>query len=237
MRERVHQGLQRADPRLKIALAMAWGLLAWQAGAWGLLGYFGILAVLCLLLMGLGEIRGRILLAGAALAALWSVLKTGLELLAGAAEVWPAAAQGMLLGGRLLFLVLLGLCLAGTTSPRSLGLGINSFLRPVAGRRSWQGALGLALMLHFLPYALRTLRQAKLAVDLRKERLSWWTRYKLLAQTVLRVLGQKTWDQTMALAARGLDGPEAWDHPLAFRAWEWGLGLAFVCLAAAAAFI
>jgi biotin transport system permease protein len=238
MRGSIGAGLQRwlqaADPRLKILLAVAWGVLAWQVGGRGLLCYLGLLAVLSLSLLGLGEVRGRALLAGALLVAVWTLAKTGLELLSGTAGVWPAAAEGMLLGGRLLFLVLLGLCLAAATSPRSLGLGINSFIRPLAGKRSWQGALSLALMLHFLPYALRTLRQARLAVILRKDRLSWWSGYKLLPQTVMRVLGQKTWEQTVALAARGLDRPEAWDHRLPFRAPEWALGLAVLCLLTAA---
>jgi biotin transport system permease protein len=227
------QWLQGADPRLKILFAVAWGLLAWQVGGFGLLCYFGLLAVLSLALLGLGEVRGRALVAGALLVATWTLVKTGVELAAGAAGLWQAAAEGMLLGGRLLFLVLLGLCLAAATSPRSLGLGLTSFLRPLAGKRSWQGALSLALMLHFLPHALRTLRQARLAVILRRDRLSWWTGYKLLPQTVIRVLGQKTWEQTMALAARGLDGPEAWDHRLPFRIPEWTFGLSVLCLLAA----
>jgi biotin transport system permease protein len=44
-----------------------------------------------------------------------------------------------------------------------------------------------------------------------------------------------TWDQALAVAARRLDGPEAWSEAAPLRAAEWGAGCLVALLAGAAA--
>jgi biotin transport system permease protein len=108
----------------------------------------------------------------------------------------------------------LGLVLAATTSTRALGMAIGKLFRPVLGRNAWQVALALALMVHYLPLAWSTLSTIRSSIALRCPDLGWRRRVLLLPQAGIRTLAQTTWSQTLAVAARGLDGPEAWDHPM-----------------------
>jgi biotin transport system permease protein len=201
--------LHETDPLVKMAVALALGIFAWRAGPGGLACYVAGLALVALAAPGRGELRLVSLRTVAGLLACWVLLKTGFELWDGA----PAAAaleRAGILGLRLLVLILGGICLTAVTSTRQIGLAVDRLLRPVAGARSWRGALGLALMIHFLPLALRVLRQAGMSLRVRPVRRGVTSRLRLWVQTVLRALERTTWQQTLAIAARGLDDPGAW---------------------------
>jgi biotin transport system permease protein len=144
---------------------------------------------------------------------------------------WPdgpllahAARESALLGTRLALLIGIGLALALAASPRALGLALVWLLRPVLGARAWQPALGVALMVHFLPMAQGTFTQISRAANLRGP-LPLRRRAVLLPAAVLRILGQRTWTQTVAVAARGLDRPEAWRPDFPFRPARWAMAL------------
>ena len=134
------------------------------------------------------------------------------------------AMDAALLGLRLCVLIGLGLLLALTTSPRQLGLALSWFLRPVLGKNAWKTALSLALMIHFLPLVQTTFAQVKQTIRLRQPKRSRWERVLLVTQATLRLLAQKTWSQTVAVAARGLDSPEAWVPHFPPQPLNWILG-------------
>ena len=201
--------LHRTDPLVKLAVGLTLGIFVWHAGPVGLACYLAGLVLVGLAAPGRGELRPVSLRTVGMLLFCWVLLKTGFEFWEGAAPQ-EALREAGILGLRLLILILGGLCLTAVTSTRQIGLAVDRLLHPVAGSRSWQGALGLALMIHFLPLTLRILRQAGMSLRLRPVRRGPATRLRLWVQTVLRVLQRTTWQQTLAIAARGLDDPQAW---------------------------
>lgn len=201
-------GLLAADPRAKAGAALALGLFAWKSGWPGLALYALGLAPACL---ALGAFRAEHLKTFRAVllfALFWTLAVFCLS--AWDLGAGPALSRAALLGARLAVLLLAGLVLALSTPPRQLGLALCWALRPALGKRAWKTALGLALMVHFLPLAGETLRRVRLALRLRGANLSPARRALLLAQAGLRCLAGRTWDHTLALATRGLDRPEAW---------------------------
>jgi len=201
--------LHRTDPLVKLGVGLALGIMTWRAGPVGLACYLAGLGLVGVAAPGRGELRLVSLKTVAGLLLCWVLLKAGFEFWDGAAAA-DALERAGILGLRLLVLILGGLCLTAVTSTRQIGLAVDKLLRPVAGQKSWQGALGLALMIHFLPLTLRVLRLAGTSLRMRRVRRGPGTRLRLWVQTVLRVLQRTTWQQTLAIAARGLDGPEAW---------------------------
>ncbi len=228
--------LLRLDPRLKIISAFALGILTWQAN-WAVLGFYLLfVAVLALFLSGYGAVSSKNLRYLAWLVLLWSGIKALWGLWA-MQPVEQALFSSLILGQRLAVLVLLGLCLTALCSARQLGLAFDWFLRPVLGAaKSWQAALCLALMLHFLPLSLQTLQGVRQAIFLRCPEAGVYKRFKLLVKTSFRILAHKTWEQTLALSTRGLDQGSAWQEPILFRPMHWLLGLSLVLLAAVLAF-
>jgi biotin transport system permease protein len=226
--------LHRTDPLVKLAVGLALGIFAWRAGPVGLACYLAGLVLVGLAAPGRGELRTVSLRTVGALLFCWVLLKAGFELWEGAAAV-DALREAGLLGLRLLVLILGGLCLTAVTSTRQIGLAVDRLLHPIAGDRSWQGALGLALMIHFLPLTLRILRQAGMSLRVRAIRRGPTSRLRLWVQTVLRVLQRITWQQTLAIAARGLDDPRAWrrQSTVTLRQVLWG-GLVVLVIAVAA---
>lgn len=211
--DRVQQGagaaLHRTDPLVKLAVGLTLGIFVWHAGPVGLACYLVGLILVGLAAPGRGELRSVSLRTVGMLLFCWVLLKAGFEFWEGAVAS-EALREAGILGLRLLILILGGLCLTAVTSTRQIGLAVDRLLRPVAGSRSWQGALGLALMIHFLPLTLRILRQAGMSLRVRAVRGGPVTRLRLWVQTVLRVLQRTTWQQTLAIAARELDDPRAW---------------------------
>ncbi len=225
---------QPLDPRLKLVLTLGFGLLLWYGGPWGQ-ALIGSGLVLLHLRQGLRE-RGRLRLlrAGALFALFWTLAACLLGLWQGL-DWLPALERGFWLGLRLFLLLLLGLALALGSSARELGLGLSWYLRPFLRERAWLPALALALMLHFLPLTLQTLFTVRRMDALRAPQRPLWLRWSLQAQTALRVLAQSAWQQTMALAARGLDSPEAWQPRFAPQPGAWMLGLLLLALGTGAA--
>ncbi len=138
-----------------------------------------------------------------------------------------------LLALRLGILIALGMLLTLTISIRSLGLAFMWFLRPVMGRHAWRAALALALMIHFIPLIQRTVAQVRHALVLRAPQRSLPKRWILLPQATLRIMSQKTWTQTVAVAARGLDMPQAWRPEFTPQPMTWIACILFLLFATA----
>ncbi|MFO7802680.1 MAG: energy-coupling factor transporter transmembrane component T [Desulfovermiculus sp.] len=225
--------MQACDARIKMAVSIVAGVCVWKAGpvALGLFA-FSAAGVAWMVagrgLIGRGQLKGLVYLAGA-----WTAIKACLELYSRNPQ-WLE--QSLLLGGRLAVLVLVGVCLAALTSRVQVGLALSSLLRPLCGTKSWQAALSLALMIHFIPLALGTLQTVKRTLSLRGQDLSMKQRMHFFVTTVMRTLSRTTWDQTLALAVRGLEEEKAWQQsrPITLKEWAGAgvLGLSLVVLAA-----
>lgn len=216
--------LSSFDPRLKIILAAAIGILTWHVPVYALCVYaFGIL------ILGISN-RVHIALGQRAIATyiyfiiVWAGIKFALDctpLLQGITPNYQAASLAAgILALRLTILIGIGMLLVATSSARQLGLALSWFLRPILGKRSWEPALSLALMIHFIPLIQRTFTQVLQAMELRNPPRSKWQRFLLVPQAVLRICAQKTWTQTVAVAARKLDSPEAWKPHFSLSYWQ-----------------
>ncbi|SIO13744.1 energy-coupling factor transporter transmembrane component T [Halodesulfovibrio marinisediminis] len=213
--------LSSFDPRLKIILAATIGILTWHVPVYALSAYAGFI-----LILGITN-RVHIALGRRAIATyiyfiiVWAGIKFALDctsLIQGIAPDYQGALQAAgVLALRLTILIGIGILLATTSSARQLGLALSWFLRPILGKRSWEPALSLALMIHFIPLIQRTFSQVLQAITLRNPPRSKWQQFLLVPQAVLRICAQKTWTQTVAVAARKLDSPAAWSTSLPFR--------------------
>lgn len=221
--------IAQVDPRLKVLCIMALGLVAMRAGPLGL-ALFGLAIALILWRLIRKKSRNGALLKSYLLFVLvWMLIKFGLDLWGGVP--WAGALlQAGELGLKLSVLLTLGLGLVLSTSARALGLGLAAMLRPLIRDRAWQIALALALMIHFIPLAWQSIGSVKAAFRIRGLSLSWHERVGYFTQAILRHWSQKAWRQTLALACRGLDDPEAWRVPLPFRPKEWLLGVGLTAL-------
>ena len=213
--------LQDCDPRVKIGLSIVLGVCAWRADPWALVLFAAAAGMTVWMvaqrgIIGRGQLKGLILFVG-----IWAGVKAGLELLGGNPQ-WLE--HSLVLATRLLVLVLAGLCLAATTSRVQVGRAVSSLLRPVFRDRSWQAALSLALMIHFIPLAMGTMHTVKRSVSLRAQDQPLWRRMHLFVTTVMRNLSRSTWDQTMALAVRGLEEDRIWREKTDPKTGEWVIG-------------
>ena len=224
--------LEDADPRIKVLAAMVFGLLALRASVSGLL-LFGVLQGFVLAAVTLRNPVNRSMAKAYILfVVVWMAVKFGLDLWTGLG--WQKAALvSAELGLRLAVLLIIGLCLALATSPRSLGLALASLLRPVLRGRAWQTALSMALFVHFLPQVWQSIKTVQTAFAIRGLKLPWRRRVILMTQSLLRYWSQKAWRQTLALATRNLDGPGAWDIRLGFDRRQWLAGVLIVGLGSA----
>lgn len=213
------------DPRLKLAWALVAGVGVWCSGPAGLWAWLAMLAFVAAALRPLWPGGLRLWRGGLGFVLFWGLLKTGLDLWAGAA--WDAAlAGGALMALRLFCLLLLGLALALSTPPRQCGLALSWAGRPLLGPRAWEPALALALMIHFLPLGWRVMGQVRRTLALRCPHLPLSRRWLVFASAVVRNLARRSWEQTVAVAARGLDREEVWrrDFPAPGRDWLWAFG-------------
>ena len=213
--------LQGCDARVKIGLSIVLGVCAWRAGPWAL-GIFALsAAALAWMVAGKGMVSRGQLKALLLFVGVWTAIKACMEFMGGN-QLWLG--QSLLLATRLLVLILVGLVLAASTSRVQVGQAVSSLLRPIFRDKSWQGALSLALMIHFIPVAMGTMHTVKRAVSLRGQSLPIWRRLHLFVTTVLRNLSRSTWDQTLALAVRGLEEERAWRDDRPHKAGEWIAG-------------
>jgi biotin transport system permease protein len=177
--------LHALDPRCKLLVAAALGLLTWRCGPFGLAA-FGLAAGLLAWRLALfGPAHRRALVSAGWFALLWTVMKFCLDLLD--APVFEAAGQALLLGLRLGILLFLGLTLAQAGSPRQYGLALTWALRPALRDRAWRAGLALALMLHYLALCFETYSAVAATVRLRRPVGSAWRRFGLTTQAALRV--------------------------------------------------
>lgn len=203
--------VRRLDPRLKMGLALVLGPMAWLFPP---LGVALLLAVLVPLVVGLAAsqpLGSKMVRSLGLFIVFWIAMKAGIDAISGVPfmELLMAAA---VLGLRLAALLMVGLGLSLSTSARSLGMALSWIIRPlVGGERAWKVALSLSLMVHFLPLCLSTLNQIKETVSNRCPHMGRAGRTLLIPQAMLRALGQKTWNQTLAVAGRGLDNEGAWE--------------------------
>ncbi|MFH1915339.1 MAG: cobalt transporter [Pseudomonadota bacterium] len=205
-------GLVRGlDPRLKLGMALLLGPTLWLMGL--VQAAVCAVALLCIAtaLASGQHLGGRMVRGLLVFVIFWVAVKAGLDVASGMEWSQVVAGAGDL-AVRLTALLLLGLSLALSASARALGLAVAWAVRPVAGGEcAWKLALSLALMVHFLPMCLATVAEVRQTLARRCPRCGFFLRMTVIPQAVIRALGQKTWNQTLAVAGRGLDGPLAWE--------------------------
>ena len=217
MLQRVAASARALDPRLKMGAALVLGPLLWAmhplaVGSWG--------AVLLPMVWALSlaqPLGSKMIFSLFGFVVFWCGMKFLLDAMTGL-PIGTVVGDSLLLGVRLSALLLLGLSLALSTSARLLGLAVSWALRPFLGReRAWKVALSLALMVHFLPLCLSTMNQVKQTLSVRCPDCGFFRKMVLIPQAVLRALGQKTWNQTLAVACRGLENGDAWQPDFAWN--------------------
>lgn len=205
------------DPRLKMFAALLLGPSIWimpplVVAACGIMLFPLVVTLSASQPLGSKMIRSLV-----TFLVFWIAIKVGLDAISGVPVADIAMAAGVL-GLRLATLLLLGLALALSTSARSLGLAVSWAVRPFVGKeRAWKIALSLALMVHFLPMCLSTMNQVKETAARRCPHFSFIQKMTVIPQAVLRGLGQKTWNQTLAIAGRGLEGGDAWQDEFVWQ--------------------
>ncbi|EGB14132.1 hypothetical protein DND132_0917 [Pseudodesulfovibrio mercurii] len=229
-------GLVRSlDPRLKLAAALLIGPWLWKVDVPAATGCAAFLLVLVRFLAAGQPGGGKMVRSLLSFVFFWVAIKSVLDGISGVPVEYMAtdAAQ---LAVRLVALLMLGLCLALSTSARALGLAVAWALRPFLGReRAWRIALSLSLMVHFLPACLAALTGVREVVARRLPEAGFFRRMRIIPQAVIRNLGQKTWNQTLAVACRGLDRSGAWEPDFTWAGRDWA-ATGFVLLAAGAMF-
>jgi biotin transport system permease protein len=224
------------DARIKILLALVFGVLTWRTGWPGLALYAAALAYLAATLSGFLDANRRAARAFIIFAAIWTAVKFGLDLWQGAGA--PAAVQNsLLLGARLIVVLLIALVLAQSTSSRRLGLALSWLLRPVLGGHAWKAALSLALMIHFLPLVWFASDAVATGLKARGPGISRKRRMIVFPTALLARLANTTWSQTVAVAARGLDRPEAWRSDFNAPAVAWIAALIVAAAGLAASYL
>lgn len=205
------EGLRALDPRLKLTAALVLGPSLWKVHVISAAACVLVLMPLVPLLAASRPMGNRMVKGLFLFIFLWVMVKAGVDGLTGVPLEYVAMDAGQL-AIRLAGLVLLGLTLALSTSARAIGLAVAWAARPLVGReRSWRVALALALMVHFLPLCLFTATGVRDVCDRRCPDAGGVMKARIIPQAVIRNLGQKTWNQTLAVASRGLEGPDAWE--------------------------
>lgn len=202
------QGLLRRlavlDGRVKIAAALLLGLALWTLPLAGVLLLSCGLLVLGWVLLSAGWITAGSLRAMFLFGLGWGATSFGLKLWDGL-PMATAGADSAVLAIRLASLMGLGLILARLSSAVQLGRAAAWYLRPIGRKRAADVGLSLAMMIRFIPITWEAYSQARLALSLRRPRRSWLVRQALLSQTLLRVLGEKTWGMALALTSRKIE--------------------------------
>jgi biotin transport system permease protein len=226
--------LAAADGRVVLLLALLLGVLVWRAGLVANLAYAAFLAAVLGSAGATARDAARLGRVALGFVAVWGAVKLAVDLASGV-PAREAGAAVALLAVRLAVLLLLGAAVSALLTPRALGLALAGLTPPALRRRTWTVSLALLLMVHFVPRALAAFEAARAALRVRRVTLPRWQALVLVLEAGARNLARMTWDQTLAVAARRLDGPEAWVEPLPFRAAQWGAGGVVALLAGAAA--
>ncbi len=223
--------LRALDARVVLLVGLLFGVLVWRAGLPGNAVYGAFFAAVLAAAGARREDAARLLRSAAPFALVWSAVKLAFDLGAGVPR-GEALGGVALLCARLVVLVLLGAALGTVVTPRGLGLALASLTRPVLRRSAWKLGLALLLMIHLIPRALAAFRSASAALRVRRLELPRLRAMIVVVEAGTRNLATLTWDQTLAVAARRLDGPEAWAGAPPPRLRDWCAG-ALVGLAAA----
>ena len=226
--------LAAADGRVVLLLALLFGVLVWHAGAAGNLAYAAFFGAVLASAGATREDALRLARWAATFALGWGGVKLALDLWSGVAAR-EALAEAWLLCVRLAALLLLGGAVSALLTPRALGLALASLTRPVLRARAWTVALALLLMVHFVPRALAAFEGARAALRVRRIQTTRLRGLVIVLEAGVRNLARMTWDQTLAVAARRLDGPEAWREEAPPRLAHWAAGAVVAALAALAA--
>ena len=226
--------LAGVDGRVVLLLALLFGALVWRAGMAANVLYAAFFAAVLASAGATAADAMRLVRWVAGFALVWGGVKLAVELASGA-PLHEVVGTVALLVIRLVVLLLLGGAVSALVTPRALGLALAGVTRPVLGRRAWAVSLALLLMVHFIPRAVAAFEGARGALRVRRVALPRWRALLLVLEAGARNLAQMTWDQTLAVAARRLDAPEAWDERVPLRLAEWGAGCAVAALASAAA--
>lgn len=209
--------VRELDPRLKVGCALSLGPCIWLLSPLAVLLCALALLPLAYALSLSQPLGARMIKSMLLFVLFWMIVKTALDGASGFPPV-QIANDVAILGLRLSTLLLLGLTLALSTSARTMGLVIAWVFRPVLGKeKAWKVALSLALMVHFLPLCLSVMNQVKETLSIRYPQCGLRQRMTIIPQAVLRNLGQKTWNQTLAVAGRGLENDAAWQPDFIWR--------------------
>jgi biotin transport system permease protein len=226
--------LAGADGRIVLLLALLFGVLVWRAGLVANLLYAAFFAGAFASTGATARDAARIARVAAGFAVGWGAVKLAVDLASGV----PARAAGAavaLLAVRLAVLLLLGAAVSALLTPRALGLALAGLTPRFLRGRVWTVSLALLLMIHFVPRALAAFEGARGALRVRRVALPRWRGLLVVLEAGARNLARMTWDQTLAVAARRLDGPEAWSEAAPLRVPECVVGAAVALLAGAAA--
>lgn len=226
--------IRSADPRMKIVVTLILGILTWNSGVVGIVTYGISLGCLLILFYGVTSMSVVVFRPLITFVLFWMIMRLALGFLEDASGR-SVLQNALLMGGRLFVLMCLGLILAGTTSTRSLGMAISWFIRWMGFRNAWQAALALSLMIHFLPLTWKSVLTIRQTLLRRCGGVRWPQRFILLSQCLIRTLSQKTWQQTLAIAVRRLDGADAWRPDFENRPRDIWIGALLVVGAATAA--
>jgi biotin transport system permease protein len=215
-------GMVRAlDPRFKLVAALLVGPCLWKVPVEAATACALLLLLLVRCLAAGQPGGGKMVRSLLSFVFFWVAIKVLLDAVSGVPVEHMALDAGQL-AVRLTALLMLGLGLALSTSARALGMGVAWALRPLMGaERAWRIALALSLMVHFLPVCLSTLTGVREVAARRFPEAGFFRRMRMVPQAVVRNLGQKTWNQTLAVACRGLDRPEAWKPDFSWAGRDW----------------
>jgi biotin transport system permease protein len=215
-------GMVRAlDPRFKLAAALLVGPCLWKIPVEAATACALLLLLLVRYLAAGQPGGGKMVRSLLSFVFFWVVIKLLLDAVSGVPVEHMGLDAGQL-AVRLTALLMLGLGLALSTSARALGMAVAWALRPLMGvERAWRIALALSLMVHFLPVCLSTLTGVREVAARRFPEAGFFRRMRMVPQAVVRNLGQKTWNQTLAVACRGLDRPEAWEPDFSWAGRDW----------------
>lgn len=213
------------DPRLKMGISLVLGPGLWLLNPLVVLVCAAVLFTALLSLAVSQPLGPKMVRSLFMFIIFWLIIKMGLDAFSGMPPLQIVMAGGEL-ALRLAALLLLGLSLAMSTSARSLGLAVSWLIRPCVGKeRAWKLALSLALMIHFLPLCLSTMAQVKDTLARRCPGCGLGQRMLVIPQAVIRNLGQKTWNQTLAVAGRGLESGDAWEPDFSWSMRDTGLSV------------
>jgi biotin transport system permease protein len=217
-----------------LLLALLFGVLVWRAGAAANGLYAALFGAVLASSGATREDALRLARWTATFALGWGGVKLALDLWSGVAAREALGEVGLLCV-RLAVLLLLGGAVSALLTPRALGLALASLTRPVLRGRAWTVALALLLMMHFVPRALAAFQGARAALRVRRIQLPRGRALVVVLEVGVRNLARMTWDQALAVAARRLDGPEAWSEGAPPRLAHWAAGAAVAALAVIAA--